>query len=121
MPRYDDPEFTSTRDLVIESLAGNANALRKFALFGNNILTRCRATIKVAGTSATTGSYFDIIVGGTATAGRIPTGSSTAGAILADVSLGNTVVPDGQYVSFVNGTDATAVAVAVIEYTKQPA
>ena len=116
MPRYDDPQFTSTHEVVLSQAAGNAGT-NKFALYAAAILTRARVVVKVAGTSASSGAYIQVLVG-TATAGTLLTGSTTANGVV-DVSLGNTVVPSGTLISVVNGTDATGSGLVTIEYTNQ--
>jgi len=113
---YDDPSNTVKRDLVLSQAAGAA-ATNKFALYTAAVLTRARAVVKAAGTSANTGAYINVLVG-TATAGTLLTGSSTAGSVV-DVSLGNTAVPAGTLISLVNGTDASASALVALEYTEQ--
>ncbi len=107
---YDDP---LTREIVLTQAAGAAGTT-KFALYAQVKLTRARAVVKAAGTSANTGAYIDILVG-TATAGRLLTGSSTAGAVV-DIDFTDTVVPAGTVVTLVNGTDATGSAVVSVEY-----
>ncbi len=105
---YDNPLPSVTL-----SQAAGAAATNKFALFADAVLTRARAVVKVAGTSATTGSYIQVLYG-TATAGTILTGSSTAGAVV-DATLSGSV-PAGTLISFVNGTDATGSALVTLEY-----
>src|SRR5258707_795516 len=99
---YDNPLPTVTL-----SQAAGAAGSNKFALFADAVLTRARAVVKVAGTSANTGAYIDVLYG-TATAGRLLTGSSTGGADV-DVTLSGSV-PAGTLITLVNGTDATASA-----------
>jgi len=106
---YDNPYPTVTL-----SQAAGAAGTNKFALFADVALTRARAVVKAAGTSANTGAYIQVLVG-TTTAGTLLTGSSTAGSVV-DVSLGNTSVPSGTLVSLVNGTDASASAFVTLEY-----
>jgi hypothetical protein len=114
---YDDPNYTLKREVVVPQAAGAAGT-NKFALYASAVLLRARAVVKVAGTSANTGAYIDVLVG-TTTAGRLLTGSSTAGSVV-DVSLAKTVCPAGTLVSLVNGTDASASANVSIEYSDQP-
>jgi hypothetical protein len=118
MPRYDDPQYTNVREIVVPNTAGAAG-VNKFALYSAVTLKRARAVVKTAGTSATTGSYIDVMVDGTTTAGRLLTGSATAGAIV-DVSLGNTPVAAGSIIHLLNGTDATNAALVTIEYNATP-
>ena len=96
----------------------------KFSLMNTATLKNARAIVITAGTSAGlagvggAGGYS--IVTGTTTAGVILTGSDTAGSSLGPFSLGNTVVPAGQLISLLHGTETTGVFGVTIEYTDNP-
>lgn len=115
---YDDPDFTLLREVVVPAPAAGAAGATKFALYAAAVLTRARAVVKTAGTSANTGSYLQVLAG-TATAGVLLTGSQTAGAVV-DISLGNTVLPAGTVGTILQGTDATGAVYGVtLEYRDQ--
>lgn len=115
---YDDPNNTLLREVVVPAPAAGAAGATKFALYAAAVLKRARAVVKTAGTSADTGSYLQVLAG-TATAGVLLTGSSTAGAVVS-VSLGNTVLPAGTVLTILQGTDATGAAYGVtLEYQDQ--
>lgn len=106
MPRYDDPEFTLNREIILPAPAAGAAAVNKFALFAAAKVLQAKAVVKGVGTSASSGAYVQILQNGTTTLGTLLTGSSTAGAVISATLAGNLAA--GDVISLVHGTDATA-------------
>jgi len=114
MPKYDDPEFTLSREVVLPAPAAGAAGVNKFVLHAAAVLLRAQAVVKVAGTSADTGSRISL-VSGTTTHGVLLTGSSTAGAVVTADLTGT--VPADTALSVLQGTDATGAVYGVtLEY-----
>lgn len=121
MPRYDDPQFTNTKDINVLTSVTNAGS-SKFALVNAAILKNARITVVVAGTGVGllgvgmgVGGYS--VVCGTLTAGVIGMGSDAAGVTLPAQSLGNFLAPAGTPVQLLHGTETTGVFNVAIEYS----
>jgi hypothetical protein len=106
MPRYDDPEFTLKREVVLPAPAAGNAAVSKFALFAAAKVLQAQAVVKGVGTSASSGAYVQVLQNGTTTLGTLLTGSSTAGSLITATLTGNLAA--GDQISLVHGTDATA-------------
>jgi hypothetical protein len=116
---YDSADSTVHREVVTQTLAGNAAVSGKFVSFANLLLKRMQAVVLVAGTSSGSGNKVDVYVG-TSSVGTVALGSSTAGFVSSVVDLSSAaVVPAGTPVSLKNGTDATGQAAVTLEFVEQ--
>jgi len=118
MAKYDDAEFQLNREYSAPAPAAGNAGTTKFALYSAAILKKAVAVVKTAGTSSSSGSYLQVLVG-TVTAGTLLTGSATAGTVIS-ADLGSTPVPALTPIQILQGTDATGVVYSVdIQYTEQ--
>ncbi len=101
---YNDPEFQIKRELVLPAPAAGAAGTTKTAIFAAAKLLQAQAVVKAAGTSATSGSYLQIL-DGTTTLGTLLTGSATAGTVVTAALSGNAAA--GDVLQVLQGTDAT--------------
>lgn len=116
---YDDPRFAILREVIIPAPAAGAAGTVKFNLFAAAIVTRAQAIVKVAGTSASSGSYIQVM-NGTNTLGTLLTGSATAGTLITAALSGT--VPAASQCQILQGTDATGTVYDVtLEYQNQVA
>jgi hypothetical protein len=111
---YDDPVYAIKREVFVPAPAAGAAGTTKFALFSAAVVSRAQAVVKTAGTSATSGSYIQVL-NGTTTLGTLLTGSATAGTLITATLSGT--VPAASQCQILQGTDATGVVYGVtVEY-----
>lgn len=115
---YDHPAFLSRLSVGVTSTAGASGTSGQISFPSAMRLRNVAATVRTAGTSATTGNKVDIFVG-TASVGTIALGTGTAGSNGTSGDL-NTLVPVGTVIALKNGTDATGVAHVVMEMHIDP-
>ena len=115
---YDHPAFLARIFPGVTTTAGASGTSGQISFPCAVRLRNVAATVRTAGTSATTGNKVDIFVG-TASVGTIALGTGTAGTNGTSGDL-NTLVPVGTTVAMKNGTDATGVAHVVMEVHIDP-
>lgn len=106
---YDHPAYLARFPVVFGDTTAGASGTGLITNFP--VATKLRnvtATVKVAGTSATTGNKVDIFVG-TTSVGSITLGTSAAQVVGTSGDL-NQTIGAGTAVYFKNGTDATGTA-----------
>ena len=115
---YDSPEFQVKREYSAPVPAAGAAGTTKFSLFAAAQVLKASAVVKVAGTSATSGSYLQIL-DGTSTLGTLLTGSAVAGSLITATLSGN--IAAGDILQVLQGTDATGSVYGVnIQYQETP-
>lgn len=110
---YDHPAYLARLAVGVTSTAGASGTSGQITFPSAMRLRNCCATVRTAGTSATTGNKVDIFVG-TASVGTVALGTGAAGTNGTSGDL-NTLVPAGTTVALKNGTDATGVAHVLME------
>lgn len=116
---YDHPAYLARLMVGPVLTTAGANGTSGYLSFPVAVrLRNVAATVRVAGTSATSGNSCHIFVG-TASVGTIALGTGAAGSTGTSGDL-NTLVPAGTVIACKNGTDATGVCVAAYEVHIDP-
>lgn len=120
---YDNPNQQVHLPVGAATTAAGAAAVGgRFVAFTDMNAKAIQVTVVTAGTSATTGNALIVKKTSNATVTTLATvtlGSSTAG-VTTNVSLSDTALAAGDYLSVTNGTDATGVAALVYEVAFVP-
>lgn len=117
---YDDPNAVIREERSFLTVAGANGVSNKHAYFQKRRINAVHAIVVTAGTSAGAGNAV-IVKGGPAGTTAIATvtlGTLTAGQSV-DVAVGSDIASKDQ-LNFTNGTDATGVALVVLELQQYP-
>lgn len=115
---YDSPNSSVRREWYGATAAGSGTVGVKFRTFQAAKLMAVHAIVLVAGTSTSPGHALTI-KHGTTSIGLLAMGTATAGSVVSNVAVDETLAAFDQ-VSVTNGTDVTGTAEVIYEYQVSP-